>query len=451
MNLRRFFETEVLDYIKSQLQPGFELTAGPSAIVNGKWVYTDAALYKDKIRLAVFEFCHLEGNVKNIGDKQEGFITLALKYDIPYAILCDQQDAYVIDVYGYNDKGYIPTFMRLDEALNLLFSADDSERPISQYYAEKLLQAIGTAANYCKLKDVAAKNQLKNIDLSYIMAHAFEVSLFHSIFLDADFEQRLFSILLKINTDIKTVCRYTTLNTAFRIIDSKKNSLCSIVCMNDKSECYYVDKYLYDSTPVKLSEMSMSRVKELNSNFIMSCSDIKMKDDLTMWRMYGGEAKGVCMVYNVDSDLSLHHFILAPVSYALPDGSHPELEFIKFLQQYPLKKYRLAFRTIDIWKHFFKPVEYISENEIRLLIVDKNISGYKWIQTPESIMAPVVEFDITRKAHDYFPFQLKEIMLGPKCPERDTNCVQMAYRVKIQQLKVSNDFSITMSKIDNYR
>ncbi len=448
--MRKYFESEVLDYIKSKLELGFELTAGPTGFIDGKRVYSDAALYKGKIRLAVFAFCHLDGDVKNIGGKQEGLISLALNYDIPYAIICDQQDAYVIDVYGYSDKGYIPDFMRLDEALQLLFSADDSERPISPFYAEQLLHAINRAANSCKLKD-AVKSQLKNIDQGYILAHSFEVSLFHSIFLDADFEQRLFSILLKINNDIKTVCRYTTLNTAFRIIDTKKNSLCSIVCMNDKSECYYVDKYLYDSTPEKLSEMSMSRVKELNSNFIMSCSDIKMKDDLTMWRMYGDEAKGVCLVYNVDSDLSLHHFILAPVSYALPDGSHPELDFIKFLQQYSLKKYRLAFHSIDIWKHFFKPAEYISENEIRLLIVDDNISGYKWIQTPDPIMAPVVEFDINKKAHDYFPLQLKEVMLGPKCPERDTNCAQMAYRVKIQQLNVSKDFSIKMSKIDNYR
>ena len=197
--------------------------------------------------------------------------------------------------------------------------------------------------------------------------------------------------------------------------------------------------------------MNKARVKELNSNFIMSCSNINMKDNLTMWRMYGDEAKGVCLEYDVDSDLINHNFFMAPVSYAQPNGNHPELDFIKGLQQYPLKKFRLIFRTIDIWKHFFKPAEYSSENEIRLLYVDNNTSIYKWIQTSEPILAPVMEFDIAYNSPGYFPLRLREIMLGPKSPENDTNSAQMTYRVGLQQLNVFDGFKVTMSKIDNYR
>ena len=444
-------EEVVFEYIKSRLEIGYELTFGPTAFVEGRRVVSDAVLYKDKNRLAVFEFCMMEGDVVNAGRKQDGLILLALKYNIPYAIICDTDDAYVIDVYGYCDKGYIPNFMRTEEALKLLFTADDGEHPISKYHAEKLFYAIDSVIEASRLKDITVIEQLKRIDLDYILDHTIEVPLYHSIYLDTDFEQRIFSILLRMNNDIKTVCRYTTLNSTLRIIDTKKNSLCSIVCMNDKSECFYVDKYLYDNAPEKLSEMSTARVRELNSNFIMSCSNINMKDNLTMWRMYGDEAKGVCLEYDVDSDFINHHFFMAPVSYAQSDGSHPELDFIKNLQQYPLKKFRLIFRTLDIWKHFFKPAEYSSENEIRLLYVDNNTSSYKWIQTSEPILAPVMEFDIAQNTPGYFPLCIKEIMLGPKSPERDTNSAQMAYRIELQQLKISKGFRVTMSEIDNYR
>ena len=446
-----YSEEEVFEYIKSKLPIGFELAFGPAAYVDRRRVVADAVLYKDNNRIAVFEFCKMESDVKNVGHKQEGLMLLALKYNVPYAIICDTDDAYVIDVYGYNDKGYVPDFMRTEEALNLLFSADDSEHPISEYYAERVLEGIKKAAEKSGLEDESTLLKLNGISLNYVMQHAFQVDLYHSVFLDADFEQKLFSILLRMNNDIKSVCRYTTLNSALRIIDSKKNSLCSIVCMNDKSECYYVDKYLYDNAPEKLSEMSAGRIAELNSNFIMSCSDIKMKDDLTMWRMYGDEAKGVCMEYSVDNDIAAHHFFLAPVSYARQNDSHPELDFVKELQQYELKKYRLIFRTIDIWKHFFKPANYASENEIRLLYVEMQPANYKWIQTSEPILAPVVEFGIGKTSPGYFPLQLKGIMLGPKCVEKDTNSAQMKYRIDLQQLKVTKDFNVSMSKIDNYR
>lgn len=443
-------ERDIFEHIKNKINVGFELTYGPATYIEGGRVSSDAALYKDNIRLAVFEFS-LSMDTDSIGRIQDGLIMLALKYNIPYAIICNADKAYLINVYGYADKGYIPDYMSLDEALATLFDADDQEHPISDYYAEKLHNAIITSLNSCGIKEKRVITQFNSITQSYIMQHATQVSLFNSVFLDFEFEKKIFSILLGISSHIDSVCRYTSLRTAFRIIESKKNSLCSIVCMNDKSECYYVDKYLYNNAPEKLSEMGYARVKELNSNFIMSCSDIKMKDDLSMWRMYGDEAKGVCLEYKVDNELQNHHFLMAPVSYAQPDGTHPELDFIKSLLLQPLKKYRIVFRNIDVWKHFFKPSDYTSENEIRLLYVEQEASNYKWIQTGEPILAPIVEFDIAKNSLGYFPLQLKEIMLGPKCAEKDSNVAQIRYRIDLQDLNVSSDFKVSMSKIDNYR
>lgn len=66
--------------------------------------------------------------------------------------------------------------------------------------------------------------------------------------------------------------------------------------MNDKSECYYYDSYVNDDCCLDLATMPQSYIAELNSNFIMSCSEITRLDKLTMWRMYGDDAKGVCIV-----------------------------------------------------------------------------------------------------------------------------------------------------------
>ena len=241
------------------------------------------------------------------------------------------------------------------------------------------------------------------------------------------------------------VCRYTSFNSLRRILDNGKASVCSIVGMNDKSECFYYDNYVQDEGNFDFDNMPPKRVAELNSNFIMSCSEITRQDKLTMWRMYGDDAKGVCLVYSI-GDFG-DKFILAPVSYANEDRTHPKLEFLKRLQ----KKLHIVLPSIDVWKHFFKPYEYADEKEIRLLYKDTDASKYKWIQATGNVLCPIVEFPILNN-ENRFPLILEQVWLGPKCAEKEVNRSQLEMYSNLLDIKYKGGkLDVKNSSIDNYR
>lgn len=408
----------------------------------------DILMYKGDELEAVFEIKNKMTD-RSIGDTQMQLMQLALSINAPYAVMCDGEDAYLFDVYGYADKGYIPDRITLDEAMTVLTSLDEKEVPISKYYAEKVQDAFKEAFKKSGISNKVQGFFFQGISVKTILSNATETAL-HSILFSAEFENEFFRALLKAYA-VDEVCRYTTLETLNRIFTDKKQSCCSIVCMNDKSECYYADHYVYAKDSLPLSALSDESVRELNSHFITSCTNITHADNLSMWRMYADNARGVCLVFQKDEDVMKDGFVLAPVSYGREDGSHPELEIVKALMNTPLKKYRVVFRTFNLWKHFFKSFDYADEAEIRLLYTERDCTHYKWIKTGENIFAPVVEFDTTNASNKY-PLILKKVILGPKSPDADTNVAQLRMMAGMSQLKFHDGkLRVEKSAIDNYR
>lgn len=277
----------------------------------------------------------------------------------------------------------------------------------------------------------------------------------------SDFENELFKKLLGKYTK-NELCRYTSISTIFRILSTKKASVCSIICMNDKSECYYVDQYLNNqNNQLNLSVLPISEVEDMNDYLIMSCSDIDKFDKLTMWRMYGNDAKGVCIKYNIGDLTKYKDFTLAPVSYALDNGKHPELEYIKNLHQANFGGKIFLFRNLGLWKHFFKPYDYIDEQEVRLLYhcpITERVKRYKWITTGDGIICPVIEFNIAEKDNNGnaltndFPLTIDSIMLGPKSSEKYTNKPQLEIFSNSQNIyHIGKKVDTAISNIENYR
>lgn len=126
-------------------------------------------------------------------------------------------------------------------------------------------------------------------------------------FTTTDNEKNFFLMLMGELEDDKAVYRYTSLETLFVMLNKGTYRLNGIVGMNDKSEIDYFDK----ECPI---DNSGSSVRELNETYLSSCSSLK--DDLTMWRLYGDDAKGVCLEFEVvPSRERYSNFILAPVNY----------------------------------------------------------------------------------------------------------------------------------------
>lgn len=249
------------------------------------------------------------------------------------------------------------------------------------------------------------------------------------------------------------ICRYTTYETLERILRDKKQSVCSIVCMNDKSECYYADAYLAKRNKVKFGKKVEVDYKKVNKCMISSCTHIRLTDKLSLWRMYADDGKGVCLKFKINKDLLKDKgFHLFCVDYAYEEkGKHWRLDLLTHLRKMKVLDYTFDFEEWHIWRHFFKPSHYNDEYEVRLLYFNEDTDKFKWIKTGDSqILAPVVEFEI-KEDHNEYPLELSEIILGPKFPEAETNAEQIRYFKELQKIKEDGDCPVTLSKIKGYR
>lgn len=249
------------------------------------------------------------------------------------------------------------------------------------------------------------------------------------------------------------ICRYTTYETLERILRDKKQSVCSIVCMNDKSECYYADAYLAKRNKAKFGKKVEVDYKKVNQCMISSCTHIRLADKLSLWRMYADDGKGVCLKFKINKDLLKDKgFHLFCVDYAYEEkGKHWRLDLLTHLRKMKVLDYTFDFEEWHIWRHFFKPSHYDDEYEVRLLYFNEDTDRFKWIKTGDSqILAPVVEFEITENNNE-FPLELSEIILGPKFPEAETNAEQIRYFKELQKIKENGDCPVTLSKIKGYR
>lgn len=264
----------------------------------------------------------------------------------------------------------------------------------------------------------------------------------------------------KLPADSK-LCRYTSLDSVFKMLQSNKHAMCSPVSMNDPHEGEYANGFMPWNVKRPRGEVE---VEADNSYFLLSCSDISEWDVLTMWRLYGDDAKGACLEYVVEADkIDNDKYFLGRVSYGRKDSktgkvSHPELEFIAYMQKASIEPgWYFAFAEWYIWKYFFKSWTYRDENEIRLIylpdISDENEFGrliwYK--DQTNGIFNRMALIPIENGVRADFPLLLSRIILGPHSPEVRRNKEQINYMAQIMGINTTGDFQVMVSAIDNYR
>ena len=257
------------------------------------------------------------------------------------------------------------------------------------------------------------------------------------------------------------ICRYTSLDSVFKMLQGNKHAMCSPVSMNDPHEGEYANGFMPWNVKRARGE---AEVEADNSYFLLSCSDIKESDDLTMWRLYGDEAKGVCLEYVIeDEKIDNEKYFLSRVSYGKKDKktrkiTHPELEFIAYMQQASIDPgWYFVFAEWYIWKYFFKSWTYSDENEIRLIYIpdssnDEEKSRLIWYKDQTNgIFNRLALIPIGMFERDDFPLMLSRIILGPHSPEARRNREQIAYMADNMGVDKATDFTVDMSAIDNYR
>ena len=317
-----------------------------------------------------------------------------------------------------------------DDSLTLIDDNDDATR---KSFTSK------------EINDNLLKFKEKNRNLKFLMNDT-------SFFFEKDgLEDVFFECLIK-SFDDEKLCRYTSLSSFFRTINECTQSMCCLVGMNDKSECTYADSYISASKktatiPVK----TLYEANEENKYFILSCVDECKYDDLTMWRLYGDNTKGVNILYKVD-ETKIKEFRLFYIDYAEtpePNG-HLSLNIIRKLLDINVDGKSFKFRKWNEWKHFFKPYEYRDELEIRLMHRKKSNTKEKWILTKDyNISCPLAIFKLSD-----FPLSIEEVKLGTNCPNIETNQLQLELMIKENIAKlncVKKKDIVQTSNIATYR
>ena len=275
--------------------------------------------------------------------------------------------------------------------------------------------------------------------------------------LHQQYEDKLMqSILGKVEPG--SLFRYTTARTLdfLFIQEEHSHNMCSLITMNDPSEVDYATKYLNDAR----LECHYGSFDLAVNTFITSLS--RNEDDLPMWRMYGDNAKGICLEYDQAlCDSMKDYFLLANVSYSQSKHCHHELDFVKALLDIKIDGRSFRLHRWELWQHFFKSYEYRIEKEVRLLIVadalERDVFGYKtkWITTDDGITAPMLLLPMAQKGSRlFFPLKIKGLKTGCKFPHREINLWLLQSR--IDEIKEGHEQldefqKVQESGIDNYR
>ena len=112
--------------------------------------------------------------------------------------------------------------------------------------------------------------------------------------------------------DGNELCRFTTLSSIFASIENNSYRMVATDGMNDTEDGTFLWENLYGDT-----EKEKLLPLERETIYIWSCSPIKSISDLTMWRLYADDTRGVCLEFNAKTIDVNEGFFLRKVSYEL--------------------------------------------------------------------------------------------------------------------------------------
>lgn len=252
--------------------------------------------------------------------------------------------------------------------------------------------------------------------------------------------------------DVKTICRYSSLRSLFEFLNNQSIRMCALPGMNDPSEGVLAYNFIhYDSSKKDKRIEEEKKNKVLYETLILSfCEGERKFDELTQWRLYGDNAKGVCCEYEL-GDVLPKDYIFRRTIYE-SNNSNGTLEKLKKICDTVKQADQRFYVDTKLLYPFFKSNAYSIENEIRLLYRVNTDSELKWMLTQDHSIINAYK-DIPLKD---FPLKLKRVVLGPLMPNKETNKYQIKRMLEciasqIKELKYLRSVQVEISTIDCYR
>lgn len=220
--------------------------------------------------------------------------------------------------------------------------------------------------------------------------------------------------------NVDKIAKYTTFETLVAILKSGKMRMNSLVSMNDKTETDFLDEML--KSYKEKYEQDYDKYLFADKEFITSFTT--RIDDLDMWRFYGDNARGVCMVFKRDTKKNDR---LYKINYIDPDKELKKV--MGFMRSLKAKRIRFRLNLLKNYRHFLKHVDYNTEEEYRLIVKSGKPDGW-FINHENEILTPYVELELKKIGKSevgYYPFELKEVIIGPAMKEKIANLMQTFY------------------------
>lgn len=257
-------------------------------------------------------------------------------------------------------------------------------------------------------------------------------------------EQKMFNEFIPQESKCKQFAKYTSFSTLMATLQSGRIRMNSIVGMNDKTEMFFL------SDTIKNFQESIAEEGDnlflANRNFITSFSE--RIDELDMWRFYGDNAHGACMVFESKENSETG---IKEVLYINKETNDSVKRMNEILSKLKDDKINFRFPILDKYKPFYKSEDFKNEAEHRLLMVSDKRTNWV-IAQPYNILSPYVERDLGIDGQDGntdSPLVLKKIILGPEMLNKEINKIQLEQFIKS---RYSNDrIEICESRISTYR
>ena len=464
-----------LDKINQKIssKPEIKLVEESFVIRNNRMVNIDAALIINELVFAVFEF---KSTVASLTKQEVLNIYELSNFECRFFVLSDGFQSKIYDTY-YGD---LATAKEFDELWSILFVEYDTIKILN--LKDKLINEVNkeifTFQKNLKginkdLKNIELKTKILNVEKAVqIFKYGLAKNLKYddnsrSFYISNDLrnsnelENQFFKTIIEDVPNGTDIYRYTTLDSVFKTIEGGTLRLSGIVGMNDISEIGYVDGYL-DKKFVPMA--NDDHVNSVNKKYIMCSSTLE--DELMQWRLYGDDCKGGCLVFKINKGAELPGLLLRKINYGINVNGinyHPELEFIKRIKERVRRKVKVdfQFRTLSLWRHFFKSYEYEPEKEVRLLLIENQSGEVKGQTHLTGTINPLeVKWNLTNSHQILAPFiilkiddprlrcKLKKVILGSKRPELGINLKQFGLLTRKKNL---THIQVVPSKIINYR
>ena len=215
------------------------------------------------------------------------------------------------------------------------------------------------------------------------------------------------------------VAKYTSLDTALKILNSGKMRMMSVTAMNDKTEIGHLYGKLQNDDSFYLE--NKTKVHFARHRYITSCTN--RIDDLTMWRLYGDNAQGVCLIFSEPDEYNYN----LPIDYSGSD-SEIYIRTKRICDELDKHGIKFTFKSLEtIWQYFLKPKGFSDEQELRCLKID-NSKPDGYTLASNGVISTYKDYSLimdNEHPENSFPASLQGLILGPNMKNAEINKFQL--------------------------